>query len=218
MNVRRYLGETVQEMVQHGWAVKFENRPFVYSEEPHVDRNKCHGFAFSDPNYPDDYSLTVAVGSDVSEWLSLYAHEVAHFRQWQERSPRQRRDAQARYDRAERCLDKWERKLRAYSNRQLWAFARALLCEEGDAECRALADIARRNLPVDVKEYKRKANAYMLSIAYRVVERKHPSPMITTVDEIVNVVDNGLDLFKNTSRVREVYLQEYRELFLEFLD
>lgn len=207
-SVRRYIGVTVAEMVEAGWSVRFEADEYVYTDPGDLSlESRTTGFVSECPI--DGMSLTIAIDRDVDLWLASYVHEFGHFQQWRDLGQRAYRRKTDRYAEAMRRMEQWTKKRKRFTQRQLWGAARTIVEDEADAEARAIRDIKHYNLPIDLDDYIKQANAYLLAYAYMVSERRCPDPHVTVNGDIWPYATGKMDLIKNS---RKTLRQEYEQV------
>lgn len=210
--MRRYLGDTLAELVEAGWAVNFASDEYVFIDGDPSLESRCTGYVIECAI--EGIALHIATDRPLEDWLGAYVHEFAHFQQWRDRGQKAHTRITDRHEEAREGLSLWTKKRRRYTPRQLWGFVHRLVAEEADAERRALEDIGRYGLPLDRDEYVRKANAYLLSHPYMLRERKCPDPHAARNPDIWQQMSKATILIENPRKlVRSEYLY-YEDIFL----
>lgn len=105
-------------------------------------------------------TLAVATGKALEEWLSILVHEYCHFLQWREKALVWKK---TRIDSRD-AIEIFEHYLvgRRVATDTLDQAIQALIQMELDCERRTTVFIRKRKLPIDVKKYIQKANAYLM--------------------------------------------------------
>jgi hypothetical protein len=112
--------------------------------------------------------LRIATGSHQNDWLPVFIHETCHLDQDSE-NPTWFQECEE----AHQTLEQWlAGKIELDNPRQVSAQVIAL---EHDCERRSLEKISSYRLPVDLREYAQKANAYLLSYHLTVADRNWES-------------------------------------------
>ena len=148
----------------------YMNIKFIVSALDYVisDNVHCNG-CFED--YKEPFHLSIAVGKPVSEWFPILVHESCHFDQW--RGDCGVWNAARKDGYIEEDIFKWiagepmEEPDAHYG--RLISLMRDV---ELDCEQRTAKKIIERRLPIDVKNYIRGANAYVLFYTFMAVDRK----------------------------------------------
>lgn len=212
MSVRRYLGRTVAEMIEHGWGVDFVSDEYVWLDDSGRLESRCTGYV--EECEVMGITMHVAVDKPVEAWLESYVHEFGHFQQWRDRGQRAHNRISDRYESARVNLEAWTKKRRRFSRRQLWGFVHAIVAEEADAEARAIKDVRTYGLPIDVDEYVQSANAYLLSYVYMLNERKCPDPAAARNEKIWRQMAKDMRLIQNPRRLARTEYAQYEDVFL----
>jgi hypothetical protein len=108
----------------------------------------------------DALELTVCTNKPVEEWVSILVHESCHMDQHAEDAPAWINLDIKGHDSCT-LLDMWLGNIIDLNNDQLTNVINRVLEMELDCEKRSVEKIKRYKLPLDVKEYVQKANAYM---------------------------------------------------------
>lgn len=94
-------------------------------------------------------------------WFGIFVHEYGHFRQWIEYCP-----VWKHYDRTVKKWDDWVARKVDMSKERIQIEFKAVRDLELDCEKRAVEMMKQFNLPIDIKEYIKGANAYIFFHAY----------------------------------------------------
>jgi hypothetical protein len=141
--VKTFVDYVKQECKANG--IKVELRPTKYVK---LSGNiKCSG-------YFDDGEMKLVVSAKNPQALEILAHEFGHFTQWMEQT-----DLWLACDTGCTKVDEWLSGKRVNNIKEHLSVVRDL---ELDNEKRAVMLIKKFKLPIDIKEYTRKANAYVL--------------------------------------------------------
>jgi hypothetical protein len=195
--VDRFVADTKAEMESKGIKVTLENTKYVWCHEgDYTPESKITGF-FDDE---EDNEFRVAVGKPIKDWLPTYVHEYAHFLQWQEGFP-----GYNDYPMDE--LEDWTRGSIYITPGRAWEITRAIQRVELDAE-RKVGDLVKEyGLPVDMEQYNKSANAYLLM--YNVIALFGSWPVHIPYEraELCDIMPPTLDIDYNTGHIP--YVKEY---------
>lgn len=108
----------------------------------------------------DNLELTVNTNKPILEWLPIFVHESCHMDQHIE-SAKPWLDLDVKGHDATNLLDMWLGHIIDLNAGQLETIVNKVLEMELDCEKRSVEKIKQYKLPLDIKEYVRKANAYM---------------------------------------------------------
>jgi hypothetical protein len=120
-------------------------------------KNECSGY-FSD----SDRLLVVACGKPAEQWIDILVHESAHMDQWVQKDPRMEE-----WDAACIAFSEFLQGTKIMNKSQLRNVIDSMIDLELDCEKRSVELIKKWKLPIDLDNYIRVANAYVLS--YRVM-------------------------------------------------
>lgn len=108
--------------------------------------------------YFDEYDKTLAVASKhpLKKWLEVFVHESCHMDQWIEGS---------RYWKPELddAIHMFDRYISGEKIQDIEAATDLIVMLEADCERRAVKKITQYELPINIENYAKKANAYLLS-------------------------------------------------------
>lgn len=130
----------------------------------------------------DDANRVLSVATEDEDWLGTLAHEASHMDQFIDGSEYWNEDLDGAYEVWMEAMENPE----AVSDEDFKAALNTVILLEADCERRAVEKIKKYNLPVDVEDYCRKANAYLYfhtaMLKYRKWYKveKHPGKMGVT--------------------------------------
>lgn len=110
--------------------------------------------------------MLVAIGKPEQEWLCTLVHEVAHLDQYVEQTPIWKKSCKYNYGVEDWIACKKKDRVKMIPS---IIFAMKL---ELDAEKRAIKMIKKHNLNIDIKDYIRRANAYVNFYKYIMIDFK----------------------------------------------
>lgn len=132
------------------------------------------GYIFADrvrvSGYYDEVKLVCAVGKPVKEWLPILVHEYSHFQQVKKKCWAYQRSFINGEDLSDRFYFWIKGAKYPYEEMKKWMLR--LRNFEVDCERRAVKNIKKHNLPLDVDLYCQQANAYVYFYTYALLERK----------------------------------------------
>lgn len=117
----------------------------------------CNGY-FVDQPIP---KLGVAIKKKLQDWFLVLIHEYSHLEQWAENSPTWTNNKIGHQD-ASDLLDLWLNHEVDLDQDTLDKIFQINIELESDCEKRAIQNIIKFNLEVNIEEYIQKANAYVL--------------------------------------------------------
>lgn len=139
-----------------------------------VNGGQCAGF-FQDRPVA---KLSIAIGKPANDWIEILAHEYCHLKQWVENCSAWH-DQKVHNIECSDLLDLWINHQIEFTDHQLNDYINRIIMVEKDCEERTVALIKELNLPIDVENYARKANAYLF-FYHRVKKyRKWSNPNIS---------------------------------------
>lgn len=156
-NTQNFLTFVKQECKAHGIKLKLKKSRYLKL----TGNIKCSG-------YFDDTGKVLAVATNRPDWLAILVHEYAHLTQWVDNC-KPWRDLGDSMDR----VDDWLTGKEVDNIKTALAKCRDL---ELDNEKRSTKLIKEWGLPIDIKTYTQKANAYVQLYNYMYISRKWPSP------------------------------------------
>jgi hypothetical protein len=157
LKIKTFVDHVKKECRKKG--IKFDLRPSKYVKLS--ESMQCSGWF-------DSENMALVVAAKNSLALDVLVHEYGHFTQWDEDIPV--------WNAAEESLGYVEWWLAGYEvkNIKKWlALSRDL---ELDNEKRSVALIKKFNLPIDTKEYTKKANAYVQFYNWMYYSRRWSTP------------------------------------------
>jgi hypothetical protein len=156
-NVQEFIKHVKSECRAHG--IKFRLKPTKTVSTP--ENIRCVGYC-----EPDDLKELFVARKD-QNWLMTLVHEYAHLTQWIDQC-KEWKDTY-KIDN----VDEWLNGKEVPNIERALAITRDM---ELDNEKRSVKLIKKWNLPIDVKTYTRKANAYVMFYNYLYITRRwcHP--------------------------------------------
>lgn len=145
--MEEFIGYIVKTCIDNGFSLHLEHK--VYVSVPGTEI-KCSGFF-------DDQTKQLKVGTDREEdiWLGVLVHEFCHLLQYLDNHPYFEDEIYADEE-----FDQW---LEGKSVDDISEKIKKVRDLELDCEQRSVELIEKFNLPIDVEEYIRMSNAYVLS-------------------------------------------------------
>ena len=166
---------------------KENNIKFKFSKKSHVKLSEgsyCSGYFCE-----EDRELVVTTKPSQEEWLRLIVHEWNHMQQWKEQCPEWKADD------VNEIFDWYCGDVELHP-KTAWKYSMTALNLELDCEKRSVETIILFDLPLDIQEYTRRANAYVMfyHAAYknRSWSRKFREPY--NIPEIVNAMSPEFDM------------------------
>lgn len=155
-----FMNKEIAHCNKLGIKVILKDRPRIYSDGAYVS-----GF-FDD----EAKELHAGCKGPLGRWLGTFVHETCHKDQWHEKDPV--------YDRLikghvpHQIYGMWMDHVVDLNKEQLQTVIHAIMDLELDNEKRTVAKIKKYGLPIDPKEYIRKANSYIFYHKALQVKRK----------------------------------------------
>ena len=140
--IKHYLQEKTGELLEHKMGVEFVYRRQLPSG--------CQGLF-------DEQSLKVAIGGPQKSWVPVFVHEYSHFRQYIEDAAVWKRWHRSKIDLLAWAADPTEKATSAQLDRSTRVYQEL----EQDCDRRAVEEIEKHQLPVDLEDYIRKSNVYI---------------------------------------------------------
>lgn len=152
-DVKNFVGMAVVEMAEAKVDIKLPRTRKV----PLTDNLKCNGYF----NIPPEFC--VGMSKPQGQWLRIFVHEYCHFRQWVEKEP-----CFMTFDHTNGMgeFDEWLDHKKELTKTQVLACTRACQELELDCEKRVVEMINLFHLPIDIENYIKRANAYVLFYNY----------------------------------------------------
>lgn len=177
-----FVKHVKKECKRYGCKVKLIHNPIIVDE----DKNSFSGYFLDVP-----LELVVATRCHFTYFLSTLVHEFSHFEQWKEKSPY--------FINGKRHIDSWDITNRwiageDFTRRTIKKCINEVRNCELDCERRAVENIKKFNLPINIKSYCKKASAYIHFHNFmkrkRIWEsKKNP----TEIPKIVDMMPDNLD-------------------------
>lgn len=156
-NVREFINHVRGECKKHKVKFMLRKRSYVI-----VSRNlKCSG-------YFDSVNRELVVAAGKNGWLGILVHEFAHMTQWLDNCKAWKRSMDHPDE-----VDDWLNGKELKNAKRTIGIARDL---ELDNEKRSVALIKKWDLPIDIKDYTQKANAYIQFYNWLYFTRRWCSP------------------------------------------
>ena len=149
-NVSTFLLNVIETAKEHKIKVILDPNKVTFGDDSEVS-----GLFDS-----DNMELTVATNKPTEEWISIMVHESCHMDQHIEQC-KPWTDLDIKGHDATTLLDMWLQHIVDLNPEQLKNVVNRVLEMELDCEKRSVAKIKKYKLPINVKEYTQKANAYM---------------------------------------------------------
>jgi hypothetical protein len=158
--VQQFVKEQIKIANQRGVTVHLRNKSRILD-----DGSRISGF-FSD----EDKILAVGAAGHFSKWLGTFVHETCHCDQWWEKDATFFKRIKG-YE-PHTLYGQWIDRVIEFTPEQSDAVFHAIMDLELNNEKRALSKIKEFDLPIDHKDYIRKANAYVLYHKALQIKRK----------------------------------------------
>lgn len=146
---RNIIEDTLDLATQEKFKVKLHKTKYIWID-PETRTLPCQGFF-----YEEGRTLEVATRRPYEMWIGVFTHESCHFDQCLERTRIWRNG-----DRVSE-FDDWVMGNLYLPPAKLWKYKRFVQHLELDCEIRTVEKIKQYDLPIDVKLYTQKANAYV---------------------------------------------------------
>lgn len=148
--VAEFLGKCI--LKYHDKSIHFAPQRYLM-----IGGVSCVGWA-------DGLGVKIATGNQKKEWLSWFVHETCHLDQIA--------DKPVWYGNATDALSKFEEWLAGRRVTNIDKIVKKCIHLEHDCEQRTIRKIHRFKLPINVKEYAQKANAYLLGYYQSSLDRQ----------------------------------------------
>lgn len=125
---------------------------------PGFESLKVSGYFLDKP----EPALACAMGKPLNAWFEILIHESCHMDQWIEKSAWWLNLTKDGYD-CDKKMDEWLTGSVEYSKNESDYFMLVMQAVEIDCERRSVEKIKSLNLPVNIENYVKKANAYIFS-------------------------------------------------------
>lgn len=179
----KFINFIIKDCQSEGVRIRFVKAKKIY------DGGMATSGSFSDVQR----EIAVAIRCPLSHWLGVLVHEYAHFCQWRENAKAWRTSENASISDAGSLLVMWLQRDIELTEKQRQSYVNQTIALELDCEKRAVRLIKQFKLPIDLKEYIKKANAYLASYQAIAAFRKwnHPHSAAYLIDEIwMNMPEN----------------------------
>ena len=156
--VLKFMNSCFDELEAHSIKIIVSENSQVNTRDDNKGLN-CSGF-FEDRPVA---RLAIATGKPLEEWLPIFAHEFCHFRQYKEQSKYWTdifTEMNGELVEATAIIDRWLDGEIELEQDRLNHLIRIAQQVERDCERRTVDLIKQFDLPIDIKDYSKKANAY----------------------------------------------------------
>lgn len=173
--MKSFISDSILDMVNSNVKIILSNKNDVLFCTDSMDRS--NGYFCGNPR-----EFCVAVNKPQKQWLPVFIHEYNHFLQWKEKSKEW-------FDCRDYFFDPWLSG-KEYARRTINVGIRTIINVELDCEKRSVQMIKDRNLPINIDDYIKKANAYVLF--YSIIKEKREWYNVSPYDvsEIIDVMPN----------------------------
>lgn len=175
--MKNFISLSVSDMIRKGVSVHLVNQQFLEVEDV-----ACNGY-FSD--HPD-LEFWCAVKKPRKDWMEIYVHEYCHFLQWKKQTDKWKATS-VKNGSTENLIDEWISG-KPIKQDLVYMYAKANRDVEEECERMVVQNIRKYQLPINIKNYVKKANAYLYFWSALPYIRKWPTggkgPY--TIPEIVN--------------------------------
>lgn len=197
-SVKKFINNVRTELKQSGILLILvpKQRITIYGE------GKCNGFFDT-----DKMELRCATGKPWNEWLPIMVHEYSHFQQWKDNDPTFFCEISGE-DNSD-MVYRWALRRENHNRKIVKLWVNKLIALELNCEKRAAKNIQKFKLPIDTKDYIRKANAYILFYNYLFIRRRWYNPKYVPY-EIPEIYNNMPSHFlKKYYRISKKYIDLY---------
>lgn len=146
MSLAEYIEDRTEYAASFGVDVQIVNKPFVMVE------------GFRATGYFDAYRKVLAIANKAPSWENVAVHEFCHLDQWAAKSPKW-----LAYDKCPHA-QRFDNFIEGQTDLPIPSQKKAVMTIrslELDCEKRAVKQIIKYSLPIDVDQYIQQANAYM---------------------------------------------------------
>ena len=140
---------------------------FIDKEHIMVQKSRVSGY-FAE----DSKELVCTTKKPESEWLEIFIHEFSHYEQWKENSYTWKLSVLPDGEDSSDLLFSWINGSKDFSKKKLNEIVWRARMLELDCEKRAVKNIKKYKLPIDIYAYIQKANTYVLFHNYVKIYRK----------------------------------------------
>jgi hypothetical protein len=154
--ISNYISKAIIDMLDHNIQIKLINK------FEHTNMFEADGM------FDDDLLLFIVVVADkTEEWFPIFIHEYCHFKQWKEK-----KFTNKEWINTFTKLYKWIDSGEELDKKEQVLYARRARRAELDCEKRAVEEIKKYNLPINIDKYIQTANAYVFSYNFLVEGNK----------------------------------------------
>lgn len=182
---------------------RYEIKLIVSTENAFFDDNESYGGYFDH----ETRELGVSKGDSEPDFISILVHEFSHMEQWIEEDPTYTHHLRGGYESSE-IMDKWI-KGREYEYNTIKSAIDIIRDCELNCERRAIKNIEKYNLNLDMDDYCRSSNAYIMFYNYIMKKRRWEyEKSASEIPEIVNAMPNdlySLDYTKLSKKYKDLF-------------
>lgn len=178
-NVETFINEQRQKCEQHNIVFNL-----VPNERVAINDIECNGYFYAHESGMRGI-FTVATGKPFLEWFPTFIHESSHVDQFIEKSPYWFADQDSN------ILDDWINGI-DFDMQDIKRVVHRTILLEADCEARAVEKIKQFNLPVNIEEYSRQANSYLLFHHWMLLNRKWYTKAPYEIEEIVRIMNPSI--------------------------
>ena len=191
-NIEAFIQHVKSECKKHKIKLVMRNVSYLKLS----DGIRCSG-------YFDEEERVLAVAMKKDMWLGVLVHEYAHLTQWLENCEAWRKGCKGLPK-----VDEWLTGKKVRGIKQALAYSRNL---ELDNEKRSVKLIKKWKLPIDIKDYVKRANAYVQFYNYLYYSKKWCRPNNSPYDN-KSIVDSMPTTFRmNYETMSDKYKQLYKQ-------
>lgn len=154
------------------------------SERVAINDIECNGF-FYPPSTSYQGNFSVAIQKPFDEWFSTFIHESSHIDQFVEKSSYWVSDVESY------SLDQWLNGV-DYDIDYIKKIVHRTILLEADCELRSVEKIKQFNLPINIEDYSRKANSYILFYHSMLENRQWYNKAPYEINEIVRIMNPSI--------------------------
>jgi hypothetical protein len=159
MKLDAFINDLYKKAEKHKIKIQLSHSKLVFAKG---ETAGCGGYFDSEHKI-----LAVATDYPKSKWLSILIHESSHLDQWIED-----KFHWEKWTHGHTLFFQWLLEKKIVKREVLLESVQDVIALELDCEKRAIAKIKKYNLPINLEEYCRKANAYLFSHLYLLEVRK----------------------------------------------
>lgn len=150
-----FIKKTIRNANKIGVSVLLSSGRYLYYDDDNPN-SACNGY-FDD----EEQEFGVACGQPFKDWIITFIHESCHVDQWVEEDDNFMGGTIGSVIRAYDLLDLWLNHNIELTGKQLDEVIKKTMIVELDCERRAIRKIKKYKLPINTRDYARRANAYV---------------------------------------------------------